>query len=105
MTSSGTAPAWAGFFGSTTGGVIASGALAGAASGAILTGTVEGTLKGALWGGITAGVSFGVAEGVSALTDINAHSATLFSQTAAKRTAGFIKAIAHRLSQNSHIRA
>ena len=64
-----------------------------------MTGTLKGTVQGALWVAVTAGVSYEVAEGVSALTGVNAHSATLYSQTAAKRTAGLIKAIAHGLSR------
>ncbi len=98
LTGGGAAPAWAGFFGSTTGGVIASGALAGAASGAIMTGTLKGAAQGALWGGITAGVSFGVAEGVSAMTGINAHSASFFNGV---NRASITKAIAHGLSRTA----
>jgi RHS repeat-associated protein len=101
LTGGGAAPAWAGFFGSTTAGVIASGALAGAASGAIMTGTVDGALQGALWGGISAGVAFGVAEGAAALTNVSseaAHSATFFSGNT--KTA-FVKALSHGLSRTA----
>jgi len=96
LTGGGAAPAWAGFFGNTAAGVIASGALAGAASGAIMTGTLQGTLKGALWGGVTAGAAYGVAEGVGALTGVNAHGASFLNGV---NKASIIKAVAHGLSR------
>ena len=63
-----------------------------------MTGTLKGAAQGALWGGITAGVSFGVAEGVSAMTGINAHSASFFNGV---NKASITKAIAHGLSRTA----